>query len=196
MEKKRANRVIFIWVTLFTIVLFSSNAFAIDTPKDLTQEVKMAIKNGKALYETYIKGPTVGDANLKEINEAKNNIKDFCNFNYNAYIINAPEGDAIYFIAEPPSKKQIVFGRHYKVIKEKVISSTVTCFVSPKMPDNAVAAFSTHLLSDAPTEFHVFLSLKHNTAIYVRTSRGTWKVESGKIEFIEPDKTAPVKHKP
>src|SRR5688572_29858222 len=37
---------------------------------------------------------------------------------------------------------------------------------------------------DAPTERHVFLSLKHDVPVFVLTRTGAWKVESGLITRI------------
>jgi hypothetical protein len=37
----------------------------------------------------------------------------------------------------------------------------------------------------APTEFHVYLALKHNKPIYVGTSVGDWVVEEGKVRFLK-----------
>lgn len=76
------------------------------------------------------------------------------------------------------------FGRHYKIVDGTVTPSTKSCFVQPASP-RAVAAVVTHLLSETPTEFHVFLSLAQDKPIYVMTSLGVWAVEKGKIRLVK-----------
>lgn len=167
--------------------IFICSALCLEIPEDLTSEVIEARKNGKILFNIYSKGPAKDKEILKKIDEAKNKITDFCDFEYKAYALSSKQDIIIYFIAEPPSQDYIVFGRHYKVAKGVVIPSTKSCFISSAEPPdkNVVGVFTTHLLSDTPTEFHVFLSLKHKKPIYVVTSRGIWKVELDKIEFLE-----------
>jgi hypothetical protein len=44
-------------------------------------------------------------------------------------------------------------------------------------------AYMTHIVSDTPTETHVFLSLLHQTPFYVGTSKNiTRKVEGGRMQ--------------
>ena len=150
---------------------------ALDIPEALRAEAEKAMADGASLYRACLKGPVADETIVKE----KTKIDDFCDFRYNAYLAN---GD-VYFIAEPPTAGGIVFGRHYRVLENKVVKSTITCFAPPEPPKDAVGAYTTHLLSDTPSEFHVFLSLKYKKLVYVGTKAGTWKVEGGKIEFIE-----------
>ncbi len=155
-------------------------ATALDTPVALRTEVEKATSDGDELYKACLKGPAVDETIGKE----KNKIDDFCDLRYDAYRAN---GD-VYFIAEPPATGGTVFGRHYRVAGDKVIKSTITCIAIPEGATNTVGAYITHLLSDAPSEFHVFVSLKYKKPIYVGTKTGTWKVDGGKIEFLEKRK--------
>ena len=152
-------------------------AFCLEIPQDLRAEVSQAIKSGRDLYDAYLKGPRTDKQTEKE----KSRIDDFCDFQYNAYVV----GESTYFIAESPSAGGIVFGRHYRVSEAGVTKSTVTCYATPPPPTNTAFAFITHRISNTPTEFHVFLSLKHKNPIYVITKPGTWRVEGGKIAFVE-----------
>ena len=168
-------------------LLFPEFVFCLDVPKELADDVTEAMLNGENLYDVYLKGPVKEYGILELVDKAKDKIEDFCDFEYKAYTIDSEEGHIIYFIAEPPSQDQIAFGRHYKLIKDTIIPSTKTCFVSSSEAavENVAAAFTTHLLTETPTEFHVFLSLYHQRPIYVVTSGGVWKVELGKIEYIK-----------
>jgi hypothetical protein len=49
-----------------------------------------------------------------------------------------------------------------------------------------VAFMLTHLLDPTPTEIHVFLSRLHGQTVYVMTEAGTWSVDGGTINFVEP----------
>lgn len=56
-------------------------------------------------------------------------------------------------------------------------------------PGKAVfAAMVSHLTSELPNEFHVFMSLSYGMPVYVVTPDGRlWKVENGKIEPVDKD---------
>ncbi len=161
---------------IICLLISALPALGLETPEDLRQEVEQAIKNGKALYDVYRKGPV----SEKQVEGSRNRINDFCEFPYKAYVL----GKVVYFIAEPPSPGSIVFGRHYKVTQTDVVRSTETCFNLAPPPSNAVGVFTTNPFTEAPTEFHVFLSLKYKNPIYVGTKVGTWRVRDGGIEFV------------
>ncbi len=170
--KKKVPALIF---SLF--IIYPVSAFCLDIPRDLQEETALAMKSGKALYDAYSKGPGPD----KVTDEARSKVSGLCEFRYNAYVVDT----TVYLIAEPPSPEGIVFGRHYKISGADVTKSTDTCFATPPPPTYSLFAFTTHHLSDAPTEFHVFLSLKHTNPIYVRTRRGYWKVDRGIVTFVE-----------
>ncbi len=94
----------------------------------------------------------------------------------------------IYLILQPEKSTGILFGRHvrfdFKLGTNDLISitpSTKSCLLVPVEKSSVEAAFVTHLLSDVPTEFHVYLNLYHGRPIYVSTNSGLWKIENGKI---------------
>jgi hypothetical protein len=96
----------------------------------------------------------------------------------------------IYLILTPEKESGVQFGRHLKFRFKlgtndivDVLPSTKSCLLVPADGDNI--PFSTHLVSDVPTEFHVFLSLYHQKPIYVSTSTGLWNVDSGKITQVK-----------
>lgn len=161
-------------------LLYPLGGLCLDIPETLRQETDQAMINGRALYEVYLKGSVVDQVAEKE----KSKIDTFCGLQYKNY----RAGTHIYFIAEPPPKGGIVFGRHYTIIGDRVITSTVSCFVIPPPAAKSVGAYTTHLLTDTPTEFHVFLSLKHKSAIFVGTKSNTWKVDQGVINLLEEKK--------
>jgi len=165
---------------ILPIIVFSLfcqvSAFCLEIPDGLESEVTQAMDIGAKLYHTYLQGPCTDSAIVKQ----KDKISDLCDFQYSVYIVDSDT----YFIAESSSTDIIVFGKHYKVSSDGIASSsTKTCFSIP-IPKNSGAAVVTHLLSDTPSEFHVFLSLKYKTIIYVGTQKGAWKVDQGKITFI------------
>jgi hypothetical protein len=135
------------------------------------------MKNGHALYAAYQKGASSNP----QIEDIKNKISVFCEFPYKAYVVRSD----IYFIGESPLAGGIVFGRHFKISNGSVVKSTKTCYVTPPPPSNALAAFITHLLSETPTEFHVFLSLLHGNPIFVGINKEVWKVENGVITYTK-----------
>ncbi len=98
-------------------------------------------------------------------------------------------------IANTPIEKGVQFGRHirvdYKLNTDDLINlskSTNSCILIPTedSPEGSEVAgvFITHLLSETPSEFHVFLSYLHNKEVFVGTSAGTWKVNKNSIELM------------
>ena len=151
-------------------------AFCLEIPDELQSEVTQAMDIGAKLYNAYMEGPS----NDEVIERQKAKLNNLCDFTYSGYIVDSNT----YFIAESPSTDSIVFGKHYKISADGIVSySTKTCFAMPK-PKNSSAAMITHLLSDTPSEFHVFLSLKYKTIIYIVIQKGLWKIDQGKISFL------------
>jgi hypothetical protein len=101
--------------------------------------------------------------------------------------------DVIYFLAEGPLKSDIVIGRHFRISGDAVEPSSKSCLSLGTPKPNMAALFVTHLLSPTPTEFHVYLTLRHKVGLFVRTSAGTWLVDNGTIKLMDPPKAAPAK---
>ncbi len=175
--------------SLIISIYLSLTAFAAEIPRNLKGEVETASKNGRLLYNSFISGPVSDSNTLKKIDEIKSKIKDLCDFNYIPYVVKSDKNKIIYLIAQDPAEGHTVFGKHYKIINDKIIPSTKTCFITSPPPDKKVAgAYVTHLLSDTPTEFHVFISLKTKEPVFIGTAKGMWKAENGTVEFLKERK--------
>lgn len=125
---------------------------------------------------------------------------DRCDVPYRSIVLDEAENNAsniaVYLIASPPVTAGIMGGRHFRVETNSegtqvvsVTPSTRGCLLIPTnqgLPAGAtpVGVTISHVLSPAPTEFHVFLSLLHNKPVYVGTEVGTWKVDGGAISLI------------
>jgi hypothetical protein len=157
-------------------------AWGAETPPELVAAVKAAEADGAALFEA-TQRPVAVDP--QDVSKARGMISNFCKFDYKPTAVSLRGRRAIYFLAQSSRPGDIVFGRHFKVAGATVSASTGTCFNGGTPPANALAAFATHLLSPAPTEFHVYLSLKHRKPIFVGTSVGNWAVDRGKVLFME-----------
>lgn len=163
-------------------LLPSRAATGAEMPEELAATVVAAEEDGRAVFEAAQQsGPPAGGA----VSDARKQISNFCDFDYRPIQVSLDGKTAVYFLAQSSRPDEIVFGRHFKVVGPEVTASTKACSTSGPVPPNAVAAYVTHILSPAPSEFHVYLSLKHSKAIFVRTSAGNWKVEKGKIRFLQ-----------
>lgn len=169
------------------LCLPSLQAHAETFPQELNAQVSAAEADGLALFKADQQG---AKPNEKDLANAQGKISDFCSNKYKPILVSKRGEKAIYLLAQPQLSDNLVFGRHYKLVGQKVIVSTKGCVEFGNSPANgtAVGAFITHLLSPTPTEFHVFLSLKRNTSIFVGTSAGIWSVDKGKVRFIRKQK--------
>lgn len=151
--------------------------------------------DGKSLYAAMLSSdatdtPTSREADLLEMAAGKL----LCDGDYQAVRVEdtASQIEHIYLVLQPEQSRGIQFGRHvrfdFKLGTNDLVTitpSTKTCLLVPIEEASTEAAFVTHLLSDAPTDFHVYLSLYHEKPIYVSTSNGLWKIENGKISKSE-----------
>jgi hypothetical protein len=112
-------------------------------------------------------------------------------------------GDAIcvYLLAAELVPGEMVFGLHYRVIvsedgskaEEVVPLSRSALVMNPNRPDPAipkgatpVARIVSQIVTDWPSETHVFVSLLHHRApIYVVTKRGVWRVVGDEIALVD-----------
>ena len=88
------------------------------------------------------------------------------------------------------SEDGVQFGRHFRFrFKARtndlidITPSTKTCINVPADGDDI--PYVTHLLSDTPSEFHVYLSLKHKKQIFVSAGSELWSVQNGVISKVE-----------
>jgi len=80
----------------------------------------------------------------------------------------------------------IVIGRHFRVNTTDVVPSSVSCLTVGRPGRGVVGFWVTRLLSSTPSEFHVYLSLKLDLAVYAGTKTARWSVKQGMIQFKEP----------
>jgi hypothetical protein len=120
------------------------------------------------------------------IAEAKQKISGWCKFDYQPVVVTREGNQDVYFIGDTGNTGDVTFGRHFKVVGNSVTTSTKSCFVIPGSPSEAKASgvWTTHLLSDSPTEFHVFLALKYKTTVFVNTATGAWSVDGAHIQKL------------
>jgi hypothetical protein len=122
-----------------------------------------------------------------------------CSRAYNTVVL---RGDAmklpgwlVYLIPATAEPGRVLVGGYYRVHVsaqgDKLLSVTPfskSCLAipAPEAPPGAqaVGAYFNHLLSDAPTETHVFLSKLHRKPMYVATRRGVWNVDGDTITFL------------
>lgn len=167
---------------IFLLVLLSCVSVPPEPAPPQNRLFSLAENDGAKLYAAFEAG--VSSVNSAEFAEAKALVTNFCGFPYSA--VSVPENNgAKYFIGQDP-KNRLVFGRHFRVSGSQVKASTKSCFVAPNPPAGAkvAGAFTTHLLSDTPSEFHVFLSLVHGQPIFVGTQSGRFVIENGKISVM------------
>jgi hypothetical protein len=122
-----------------------------------------------------------------------------CSRAYNTVVL---RGDAmklagwlVYLIPATAEPGRVLVGGYYRVHVsargDKLLSVTPfskSCLAIPAPEASpgaqAVGAYFNHLLSDAPTETHVFLSKLHRKPMYVATPRGVWSVDGDAITFL------------
>ncbi len=122
-----------------------------------------------------------------------------CSRAYNTVVLHGRvmklPGWLVYLIPATAEPGRVLVGGYYRVHVsaqgDKVLSVTPfskSCLALPATEappgGQAVGAYFNHLLSDAPTETHVFLSKLHGKPMYVATKRGVWSVDGDTITFL------------
>jgi hypothetical protein len=112
------------------------------------------------------------------------------------------KGIALYLLAGTNKPDLAVLGKHYRAFvdpeKDYAVEIEPLSKSEIEMPlkteNNAKieALMVTQLLTDWPTEIHVFASLLYKMKVYVSTKSGIWSVDGTEINFIEkfPEKGA------
>ncbi len=120
-----------------------------------------------------------------------------CSSRYDAVILPASligqDGFLVYLLAANAGEGEWIVGGHQRFLISKDGSAVLGhqplsrgCLAVPasRRPEGARSgAWVTHVVSDAPAETHVFLSLLHQSTLFVGTRRGVWKVAGEKISF-------------
>jgi hypothetical protein len=153
---------------------------------------------GKALYDRYTSNATSDSAAVQTALETvRKSVNDSCAASYRAVAVMPPPGApndriVVYYIGEVPETQGLMVGRHYRVEtnsngKGVLLGepSTSRCLIVPPPPPGSTAPrLLTHLLSPAPNEYHVFLSLLDARALEVVTETGHWLVDQGRISYL------------
>jgi hypothetical protein len=117
-----------------------------------------------------------------------------CSRAYNTVVL---PGDAlkfpgwlVYLIPATAEPGRILIGGYYRIHVsrqgDKVLNVTPfskSC-LALSAQETVTGAYFNHVLSDAPTETHVFLSRLHSKPMYVATRRGAWLVDGDTITFL------------
>jgi hypothetical protein len=106
------------------------------------------------------------------------------------------DGVLVYLLAGTLRNNVAVFGQHHRALispdgrsvrkLEPLSKSVIEIPLEGDVPAGSAPAglFITHLVTDYPLETHVFTSLLHQTAVFVRTARGMWRVDGDMISFL------------
>ncbi len=193
------------------MLLLVESAYSQQSSKEIPVKLKEAVHRaesiGQALYQSYQAtengSPATSGTDLSKraAELAYGSVHDLCDTDYRPVVLPGNEGYYVYLIGSAKEPKAIMFGRHYRIQVDKSASKVISvtplsksCLIIPP-PDPAsigggkpVGAYTTHLQSPAPTEIHVFLSLKHRQLVVVGTSEGVWAIDKGKINFLGESK--------
>lgn len=169
----------------------------VPTPADMQNAVRDAELWGQALYERYRSTATSdGPAVQTALETVRKSVNDSCAASYRAVSVMPPGAPndriVVYYIGEVPETQGLMVGRHYRVEtkpdgKGVLLGepSTSRCLIVPPPPPGSTAPrLVTHLLSPAPNEYHVFLSLLDGHALEVVTETGHWLVDQGRISYL------------
>lgn len=110
----------------------------------------------------------------------------------------------VYLMAGTEKPDTAVLGRHVRVrvakdatkVLEVAPLSKSVIELATKLPDgkDVVALTVTHVLTEHPSEAHVFASLLYGKQIFVTTKRGVWSIAAGKVRYMgEMQKKEPPK---
>lgn len=169
---------------------------AVAIPAELQTEVRDAELWGRALYDSFTsQQPTPEGAVRTALRTVAKSVMDHCAATYRAVVVkpgNAPSDRIIiYDMGEVPRSQGILLGRHYRVettLDGKGVllgePSMTSCLTLPPTTNPNAGIMFTHLLSPAPNEFHVFLSLYHARSLHIVTDAGAWIVEKGEIRYF------------
>lgn len=115
-----------------------------------------------------------------------------CTPTINSAVIPTPAGLEVYLLGPETKENTVRMGRHYRVLvgsdgKADAPQKFTNGCVLLEKTENSIGLTVTHLLSDIPTEIHVFQSLRHQTPIFVLTTQNNrlWKVSGSEIQLIK-----------
>ena len=122
-----------------------------------------------------------------------------CSDNLNTVVLPSSVENAwdVYVLSATTEPDKVMFGGHARITvsadeKAEVISMfpfTVSCLVMSKAEEDLPegwelnSLYVSHIVSDLPSETHVFLSYSHNIRIVVTTETGDIAIENGRYEI-------------
>ena len=123
-----------------------------------------------------------------------------CSKTYNSVVLPASlvgkQGWLVYLLAATHEPKVAVVGGHHRFLispdGSRILEHTQlsrSCLNLKQDTSDGFkpeAMFASHLVTSAPIETHVFVSLQHHMPFVVLTSRGNWLVDGDKIRFMGP----------
>jgi hypothetical protein len=106
--------------------------------------------------------------------------------------IGRPDGIVVYLLAAEERADEMVFGIHYRALISEdgasvkhIVPLSKSALVLPVSARSA-ASFVTQIVTDWPSEVHVFVSMLHDRLpVYVATRRGIWRVTGDEIALID-----------
>jgi hypothetical protein len=106
--------------------------------------------------------------------------------------VGRPDAIVVYLLAAEQRADEMVFGIHYRALVsadglsvKQLVPLSRSALVLP-VSASADAPFVTQVVTDCPSEVHVFVSLLHNrTPLIVGTRRGLWRVVGDQIALID-----------
>lgn len=187
----RATLILLVLVYAATHVLASQiREFSLKTTELLGRKLyEQSQPSSEALSENYKVARQTAIAALPKLDSSK----------YKFEVLDDPDrsGFLVYALAGSKNPNDVVIGGHYRVtvsadgknVKSVDALSRSFLVVNKKagVPSGATPGFlwMIHLVSPTPIETHVYLSLVHQTPLYVGTAdRSIWKVEGGKISKV------------
>lgn len=153
-------------------------------PEHLLPAIELAQRRGRLLAMAV---PLADKATRAQIREARKQGMDPCGFDYKYVSIVDGTEPLVYLIGATKRQTDIIAGRHYQVTTAGAVRSTNTCLnmgtPAERNGERPVAVTMTHLLSESPSEYHVYLSLVQPVMLAVLTEKATWLVRSGEIHL-------------
>ncbi len=168
-------------------------ATKVQPPAVNNENITYAERLGAALYQAMLSADATDPYTSREADLINMSAGMHCKGNYKAVSVydQTSNTENLYLILENPNPEYFQIGRHirfrFKLGTNQLIDvtpSSKTCLAIPSSSNNSIP-YVTHIMSNEPSEFHVFLSLYHHKTIYVGTQAGAWKVENGKVELLE-----------
>jgi hypothetical protein len=148
--------------------------------------VTAAEVQGRNLFNAVRQAAPIGSA---AIEDAKKRISNFCDLEYTAVPVEIGGSTSIYFLGRNTKTSGLVIGRHFKVTVDRVEPSSVSCLTIPAPTSGGAGFVVTYLLSQTPSEFHVYLSLTQPRPLFVATNSAIWSVNQGLITYLRPTGT-------